>query len=91
MWHIQPVNLQVIGPLPPNLLEILYLFYALLHNHGLHQRMRQEKIMWVLELNVAGYRFTREVPDLPRTSLRSVRFRPRSMHWRIPQSRQDAA
>lgn len=47
--------------------------------------------MWVLELNVAGYRFTREVPDLPRTSLRSVRFRPRSMHWRIPQSRQDAA
>jgi hypothetical protein len=34
--------------------------------------------MWIIEFNVAGYRFTREVPDLRR---RSFRFSPRNMHW----------
>ncbi|GBG38037.1 hypothetical protein NJB14197_02300 [Mycobacterium montefiorense] len=40
----------------------------------------REKIMWIIELNVAGYRFTREVPDLKR---RSFRFSPRNMHWPV--------
>jgi hypothetical protein len=50
----------------------------------------QEKIMFV-ELNIAGYRFTREIPELRRKSLRSVHFSPRAMHWRIPQLRQSHA
>jgi hypothetical protein len=41
-----------------------------------------------VELNIAGYRFTREVPELSRKSWRPVRFNPRGMHWRIPQLRQ---
>jgi hypothetical protein len=35
--------------------------------------------MWIIEFNVAGYRFTREVPDLRH---RAFRFSPRNMHWR---------
>lgn len=58
---------------------------------GRTRRMEQEKIMWVVELNIAGYRFTREIADLSRTSLKSVRFHPRSMHWRLPQSRHERA
>ncbi|HTX97232.1 MAG TPA: hypothetical protein VME67_21770 [Mycobacterium sp.] len=34
--------------------------------------------MWIIELNVAGYQFTREMPDLRRPTLR---FKPRHMHW----------
>jgi hypothetical protein len=49
--------------------------------------MRQEKTMWIVELNFAGYRVTRQIPTLSRTSLRSMRFRPRSVHWRAPQLR----
>ncbi|WP_264061359.1 hypothetical protein [Mycobacterium angelicum] len=37
--------------------------------------------MWILDLNVAGYHLTRELPDLPR---RPFRFHPRRMHWPIP-------
>jgi hypothetical protein len=33
--------------------------------------------MWIIEFNVAGYRFTREMPDLRKT----FRFSPRNMHW----------
>lgn len=55
------------------------------------RRMEQEKIMWVVELNIAGYRFTREVADLPHTPLKSVRFHPRGMHWRLPQLRHERA
>lgn len=36
--------------------------------------------MWIIELNVAGYQFTREVPDRKR---RSFWFNPRSMHWPV--------
>jgi hypothetical protein len=36
--------------------------------------------MWIIELNVAGYRYTREVPDLKRPAFR---FSPRSMHWPV--------
>jgi hypothetical protein len=34
--------------------------------------------MWIIELNVAGYQLTREMPDLKRPPLR---FSPRNMHW----------
>jgi hypothetical protein len=37
--------------------------------------------MWIIELNVAGYHLTREMPDLKR---RSFRFNPRHMHWPVP-------
>ena len=33
--------------------------------------------MWIIELNVAGYRFSREMPDLRRP----FRFSPRNKHW----------
>ncbi len=38
--------------------------------------------MWIIELNVAGYRFTREMPDLPR---QPFRFIPRNLHWPVSQ------
>jgi hypothetical protein len=34
--------------------------------------------MWILELNIAGHRFTREMPDLRR---RPFRFRTPHLHW----------
>jgi len=37
--------------------------------------------MWIIELNVAGYHFTREMPDLKRSSFR---FSPRHVHWPVP-------
>jgi len=40
--------------------------------------------MWILDLNVAGYHVTRELPDLRR---RPFRFSPRSMHWPLSQHR----
>jgi hypothetical protein len=43
--------------------------------------------MLIVELNLAGYQFTREIPDLRRTSFRSVRFNRRGPHWRMPQLR----
>jgi hypothetical protein len=36
--------------------------------------------MWILELNVAGYHFTREIPNLRR---RSFRPNPRNLHWPV--------
>lgn len=75
----------------PNLLEKLVCFMLSDIIMGCTRRMEQENIMWVVELNIAGYRFTREVADLPRTSLKSVRFHPRSMHWRLPQLRHERA
>jgi hypothetical protein len=44
--------------------------------------------MLIVELNIAGHRFSREVSKPHRTSLRRMRFRPRAMHWQIPQLRQ---
>jgi hypothetical protein len=38
----------------------------------------REKAMWIIELNVAGYHFSREVPDLRR---RPFTFNPRNVHW----------
>ena len=43
--------------------------------------------MLVIELNLAGYQFTREIPDLRRTSFRSVRLNRRGAHWRLSQLR----
>ncbi|BCO38178.1 hypothetical protein JMUB5695_04492 [Mycobacterium heckeshornense] len=43
--------------------------------------------MWVIELNVAGHRFTRAVSDVRRQHLRGVRFSRRSLHWPVPQAR----
>ena len=42
------------------------------------QHTGREKIMWIIELNVAGYHFTREMPDFKR---RPFRFSPRNIHW----------
>jgi hypothetical protein len=55
------------------------------------QRIAQEKIMLIVELNIAGYQFSREIPNLRRTSLRPLRCHPRAMHWRVPQRRQSQA
>jgi hypothetical protein len=46
----------------------------------------QEKIMLIVELNVAGYRFSGEMAGLRRKPLR-VRFNPRTIQWRIAQLR----
>ncbi|MGH3543911.1 MAG: hypothetical protein ACRDTO_16340 [Mycobacterium sp.] len=45
----------------------------------------------LIELNIVGYRFSREIPDLRGKSLRPVRFSPRAVHWRIPQVRDSRA
>ena len=45
------------------------------------QHIGREKIMWIIELNVAGYHITREMPDLKR---RPFRFSPRNIHWPVP-------
>ncbi|HTQ21648.1 hypothetical protein [Mycobacterium sp.] len=37
--------------------------------------------MWILELNIAGYHVTREMPDFRR---RPFRFNPRHLHWPVP-------
>lgn len=47
--------------------------------------------MWIIELNIAGQKFTREIGDLPRQPFRSVRFSPRNVHWRVPQLRHSHA
>ncbi|MGB8386847.1 hypothetical protein [Mycobacterium sp.] len=36
--------------------------------------------MWIIELNVAGYQLTREMPDLRH---RTFRLHPRKMHWPV--------
>jgi hypothetical protein len=43
--------------------------------------------MLIVELNVAGYRFSREIPDLRRRSFRSPGFSARAIHWRLPNLR----
>lgn len=35
--------------------------------------------MWIIELNIASYRYTREMPDLRRPRLIS-----RRLHWPVP-------
>jgi hypothetical protein len=45
----------------------------------------------IVELNIAGFRFCGEIPDLRRKSLRPVRFGQHNVHWRLPQLRQSHA
>jgi hypothetical protein len=40
-----------------------------------------------VEINIAGYRFSREIPDLRRRSLRSPGLGQRAIQWRIPHLR----
>ncbi len=47
--------------------------------------------MLIVELNLAGYRFSGEMSDVRRKPLRSMRFNPRAIHWRIPQLRDSRA
>jgi hypothetical protein len=47
--------------------------------------------MLIVELNVAGYRFSGQMSDLRRKPLRSMRFNPRAIHWRIAQLRDSRA
>jgi hypothetical protein len=42
--------------------------------------LSQERSMWIIELNVAGYHFTREFPDVKRPPFR---FSPRNIHWPV--------
>lgn len=49
------------------------------------------KTMWMIELNIAGQRFNRQFPDLPRQPSWSARFSPRIVPWRVPQARQQHA
>jgi len=62
------------------------------HNHGppatAHvQHLGPENIMWIIELNVAGYHYTRQMPDFKR---RPFRFSPRNLHWPAPRPSQAA-
>ena len=43
--------------------------------------------MLIVELNVGGYRFSGEWAGLRRSTLRPVRFNPRTIQWRIAQRR----
>jgi hypothetical protein len=47
--------------------------------------------MMFVELNIAGFRFSREVPGLDRKSFRSPLLRPRAIQWRIPHLRHSHA
>ncbi|ORB12533.1 hypothetical protein BST37_16055 [Mycobacterium noviomagense] len=51
----------------------------------------QEIRMWVIELNFAGHRFTREVSDQRSQPWRSVRFGRSHLHWRASQLRHSPA
>jgi hypothetical protein len=66
---------------------LLPLLYAPLHIHGL----AQERTMLDVELNIAGYRFSRVIPDLRRRSLRSMSLAQRAIQWRLPHLRQSHA
>ncbi len=63
------------------------LLYARLHNRGL----AQERTMLNVEINIAGFRFSREIPDVRRTSFRSPHLGQRAIHWRIAHVRQSPA
>jgi hypothetical protein len=44
-----------------------------------------------IELNIVGFRFTREISDLRRQSLRYAGFGTRPSQWRLPHLRQSHA
>jgi hypothetical protein len=51
----------------------------------------QERTVLHVEINIAGYRFSREIPDLRRRSLRSPGLGQRAIQWRLPHLRQSHA
>ena len=71
--------------------------YDHLHNRGLvhpaHEGTAkpEENTMLFVELNVAGYRFSREIPGLRRKSFRSPGLGQRAVQWRLPHLRQSHA
>ena len=44
-----------------------------------------------VEINIAGYRFSREIPDFRRKSFRSPGLGHRTIQWRLPHLRQSHA
>ena len=44
-----------------------------------------------VEINIAGYRFSREIPDLRRRSFRAAGLGQRASQWRLPHLRQSHA
>jgi hypothetical protein len=44
-----------------------------------------------VELNIVGFRFTREIPDLRRRPFQSRRFSPNPSQWRLSHLRQSHA
>jgi len=44
--------------------------------------------MWNIELNIAGFRFSSEIPYVRR---RQLWFSPRLAHWSLPQHRHEPA
>jgi hypothetical protein len=91
-------HLQGLPPItqPVDLLTLLlsYMLHSIIVGWLIRRtrdQIAQEKIMLIVELNLAGYQFTREIPDLRRKSLRTVRFDRRAMHWRIPHLRNPRA
>ena len=51
----------------------------------------QERIVLDVEINIAGYRFSREIPDPRRKSFRSQGLGQRAIQWRLPHLRQSHA
>ena len=51
----------------------------------------QERTMLDIEINIAGFRFSREIPDLRRKSFRSPGLGQRAVQWRLPHLRQSHA
>ena len=47
--------------------------------------------MLTVELNIAGFHFSREIPDLRRKPFRSSGLGQRAIHWRLPHLRQSHA
>jgi hypothetical protein len=45
----------------------------------------------LVEINIAGFRFSREIPDLRRKSFRSHGLGQRAVQWRLPHLRQSHA
>jgi hypothetical protein len=47
--------------------------------------------MLQVEINIAGFRFSREIPQLRHQSFRSPGSGQRAIHWRLPHLRQSHA
>lgn len=53
--------------------------------------LAQERTMLDIEINIAGFRFSREIPDLRRKLFRSPGSGQRATQWRLPHLRQSRA